>query len=203
MYDKNRKARHASGRPGFSRQPRRMVRMEIQYRNIAYSDLSTELFSAFTRTQVVTDCWRIVNGTWVIQSDPFIDDWDEMDRIFLVQCLKNTLQTGGLLHGAFAGNQLKGFVSVESTLFGSEKQYADLTSIHVSQEMRGLGIGRNLFEAAKRYARKAGAKKLYISAHSAVETQAFYRSMGCVAALEREKRHIEQEPFDCQLEYLL
>lgn len=88
-------------------------------------------------------------------------------------------------------------------LFGSQKQYADLTSIHVSQDVRGLGIGRNLFEAAKEYARKRGAKKLYISAHSAVETQAFYKAMGCIEALEYDKHHVESEPYDCQLEYIL
>lgn len=177
--------------------------MEITYREIAYSELNRDLFSGFTRTQIVTDCWRRVDGQWVIKSDPFVDDWDEEDFAFLVQCLKNTVKTGGLLYGAFADNKLKGFVSVESALFGSERQYADVTCIHVSQDMRGLGIGRNLFEAAKGYAQKTGAKKLYISAHSAVETQAFYKSMGCVEALEYEKHHVEKEPFDCQLEYIL
>lgn len=147
--------------------------------------------------------WRIVNGRWIIKSDPFIDDWDEKDFVFLIKCLKNTAKTGGLLYGAFAANQLKGFISVESTLFGSEKQYADVTCIHVSQDMRGLGIGRNLFESAKVYAKKIGATKLYISAHSAVETQAFYKAVGCVKALEYDKHHIEKEPFDCQLEYIL
>lgn len=181
----------------------RLETMEITYREVVYSELNRELFSAFTRTQIVTDCWRIVNGQWVIKSDPFIDDWDEKDFIFLIKCLKHTVQTGGLLYGAFADNKLKAFISVESALFGSEKQYVDLTSIHVSQDMRGLGIGRNLFEAAKEYAKKAGAKKLYISAHSAVETQEFYRAMGCVEALEYEKNHVAREPFDCQLEYVL
>ena len=45
-----------------------------------------------------------------------------------------------------------------------------------------------------------GAKKLYISAHSAVETQAFYRAMGCVEAQEYNQKHVEAEPYDCQME---
>lgn len=175
--------------------------MEIVYREIGYPELNTELFSAFIRTQIVTDCWRRADGQWVIKGDPFIDDWDDKDFAFLVECLQNTVKTGGLLYGAFADGKLKGFVSVENELFGSEKQYVDLTSIHVSQDMRGLGIGRRLFEAAKEFGRKKGAKKLYISAHSAVETQAFYKAMGCVEALEYEERHVAKEPFDCQLEY--
>ena len=50
------------------------------------------------------------------------------------------------------------------------------------------------------WAKQKGAKKLYISAHSAVESQAFYKSMGCVEAEVYNKKHVEDEPYDCQLE---
>ena len=43
-----------------------------------------------------------------------------------------------------------------------------------SSEFRGQGIGRQLFEAGKAEARKAGAEALYISACSSEETIAFY-----------------------------
>lgn len=46
-------------------------------------------------------------------------------------------------------------------------------------------------------------KKLYLSAHSAVETQAFYAAMGCVEAREYNEAHVASEPFDCQMEYAL
>lgn len=175
----------------------------IIYRPIEYSEIDTNLFASFVRRQIVEDCWRKVDGQWTIKSDPFIDDWSEGDYIFLVKCLRNTIRMGGGVFGAFSDEKLKGFVSVEGILFGSEKQYADLSSIHVSQDMRGVGIGRKLFMEAEEYAKKCGAKKLYISAHSAVETQAFYKAMGCVEALEYNKQHVEKEPFDCQLEYTL
>lgn len=42
-----------------------------------------------------------------------------------------------------------------------------------------------------------------ISAHSAIETQRFYRSLGCVDAAQPLQKHVEAEPFDCQLEYRL
>ena len=105
--------------------------------------------------------------------------------------------------GFFLDNALKGFVSVESSLFGNTEKYLDLTSLHVSADLRGNGIGKALFLKAGRWAKAHGAKKLYISAHSAVETQAFYRSMGCVEAQEYNRQHVEAEPFDCQLEYLI
>lgn len=52
----------------------------------------------------------------------------------------------------------------------------------------------------KGFAREKNAKKLYISAHSAVESPAFYKAMGCVEAKEYNAEHVEKEPYDCQLE---
>lgn len=52
-------------------------------------------------------------------------------------------------------------------------------------------------------AKENGAKKLYISSHSAIESQNFYKSLGCVEAKEYNKAHVENEPCDCQLEFVL
>ena len=171
----------------------------VQYRTLRENELCRELFGGFIRHQVVTKCWRREKGEWVIREDPFIDDWTEADYRTLISCLKNTVSTGGVVYGAFIAGTLKGFASVEPDFMGKEGQYLDLSSIHVSEDARGTGIGRALFLMAKEWARARGAKKLYISAHSAVETQAFYRSMGCVEALEYDRRHVDREPFDCQM----
>ena len=79
----------------------------------------------------------------------------------------------------------------------------DLSSLHVSEDMRRHGIGKCLFEAARDWARGQGAGKLYISSHSAIESQRFYEAMGCVDAVWRDPRHVEAEPYDRQLEYVL
>lgn len=175
----------------------------IVYRKIEAKELNRDLFAQFERHQVVGKCWRYVNAEWVIQDDPFIDQWSEEDYAFLVKCLKHTIETGGLLEGAFVDGILKGFVSVESEPLGKKKNYLDLSCIHVSEEMRGHGIGRTLFSMAAAWAKEHGGEKLYISAHSAVETQAFYRSLGCVEAEEYNEEHVKQEPYDCQMEYIL
>ncbi len=175
----------------------------LQYRNLTQNELCPELFGHFVRHQVVTKCWRREEGKWVIRDAPFVDDWTEEDYRFLVSCLKNTLLSGGFVRAAFLDHMLKGFVSVEAALFGREQKYLDLTSIHVSEDMRGLGIGRELFLSAKKWAKEKGASKLYISAHSSVESQAFYRKMGCVEAAVYNRQHVEAEPFDCQLECAL
>ena len=161
------------------------------------------IFKDFVRRQVVTDCLRKIDGKWVVKSDPFIDDWTEEDYKKLVSCLKNTADTGGFVCVAYVDGLLKGFVSVEPGFFGERNKYLDLSSIHVSEDMRGKGIGAKLFAAASKWAKSRGAEKLYISSHSAVESQAFYKKMGCVEAEEYNLGHVEKEPYDCQLEYVL
>lgn len=172
----------------------------FQYRNLYVDELDRGLFNEFIRHQEVTKCWRKENNEWIIKEEPFIDDWTETDYQILISCLKNTIIIGGFVHGAFYNGNLKGFVSVEPDLFGGEQKYLDLSSIHVSEDMRSKGIGAALFMAAKEWAKRNGAHKLYISAHSAVESQAFYKKMGCVEAEVYCQKHVNEEPYDCQLE---
>lgn len=173
---------------------------DITYRRLVFEEITPALFGEFNRRQIVTKCWRKIDGEWVIRDDPFIDDWSAEEYAYLCECLRKTIAEGGFVYGAFRNGVLKGFVSVENGIFGGEHQYMDLSSIHVSEELRGHGIGTALFLAAKAWAKEHGAKKLYISAHSAVESQAFYKKMGCVEAMLYNKEHVEKEPFDCQLE---
>ena len=172
----------------------------IQYRALDIEEIERDLFRDFIRRQKVTDCWRKENTSWVIKSDPFIDDWSENDYQTLTDCLKNTVSAGGFVYAAFSDGRLKGFGSVEPEIFEDSQKYMDLSSIHVSEDQRGHGIGRSLFGAAKEWAKSRGAKKLYISAHSAVESQSFYQAMGCCEAQVYNLKHVEAEPYDCQLE---
>jgi len=175
----------------------------MEYRELKYAEITRELFVRFERHQTVTHCWRKINGSWQIQNIPFIDQWSEDEYCELVECLKNTLSTGGVVYGAFASEILKGFSSVESKTFGENFEYLDLSSIHVSEDMRGKGIGKELFRLTAGWARANGGKKLYISAHSSVESQAFYKAMACTEAKEYNTEHVEKEPCDCQLEFCL
>ncbi len=175
----------------------------IEYRILREQEIDRNLFHYFIRRQVVTECLRRESDAWVVRADPFIDDWTEKDYQTLTERLRETARTGGFVCGAFSDGKLKGFASVVNGFFGGENRYLDLMLLHVSQDMRGKGIGKALFLAAAEWARKQGAKKLYISAHSAVESQAFYRAMGCVEAAEYNPHHVAEEPYDCQMEYVL
>lgn len=172
----------------------------ITCRRLTAGEIDRALFAGFVRRQEVTRCWRKIDGEWQVRDVAFTDDWSEEDFAFLVTCLRNTVHTGGAVFGAFEDGVLKGFASVEPGPLGKDGIYRDLSSLHVSQELRGRGIGRRLFKLAREFAREQGAQKLYISAHSAVETQAFYRAMGCTEAQEYDPAHAQKEPCDCQLE---
>ena len=174
-----------------------------EYRVLKENEINRSLFNCFIRRQEVDLCLRRENGAWVVRSDPFVDDWSEEDYKVLIKCLKNTIVSGGFVCGAFLNGKLKGFVSVGNGFFGGENENHDLSSLHVSADMRRKGIGKALFLLAANRAKADGAKKLYISAHSAIESQAFYRAMGCAEATEYNKKHVEAEPYDCQLEYAL
>jgi len=175
----------------------------ITIRDVLADELDLSLFSHFNRYQKVQRCWRKENGEWVLCDAAFTEQWSEKEYAFLVECLKNTLSDGGAVVGAFESNTLVGFVSVENKPFGEHNEYLQLSSIHVSYEQRSYGNGRRLFHIACEKAKALGAKRLYISAHSSEESQAFYKSLGCIEAVEYNEKLVAAEPFDCQLEFIL
>ena len=177
--------------------------MNTNFITLSDGMITTELFSEFHRHQVVTKCHRKIDGEWVIIDNPFVEDWGEKEFEYLVKCLNNTVATGGVVIGAFDGSRLVGLASAENTFFGSRGQYLELSCIHVTEELRGKGIGKKLFWLICEWAKGKGAKNLYISAHSSVESQSFYKAVGCIEAEEYSSVHVENEPFDCQLEYVL
>ncbi len=178
-----------------------MNKTMIKYRFLTAEEISPKLFAGFQRRQEVTHCWRKEDGQWVIRpAERTIGDWGEKEHAFICWCLCNTLASGGMVAGAFADGCLKGILSVEAEPFGSRKQYLEIPFLQVSREMRGNGIGRQLFAMAKTFAAEKGAEKLYISSNPAVETQAFYKAMDCVEAEEYSEAHVRQGPLDCQIE---
>ena len=177
--------------------------MSMQFIQLGEEQIELSLLRGFRRHQEETNCWRKENGRWQLKNIPFVEEWSEAEYAFLVKCLKNTDHTGGFVLGAFDEERLVGFASVENKPFGSKNQYVQLSCIHVSEESRGMGIGKRLFVIASEAGRRLGAEKLYISAHSAKESQAFYHAMGCIEAREYSKELSEAEPCDCQLEFVL
>lgn len=174
-----------------------------RYLRLSPPEIGPSFLDGFARKQQVTRCLRKSGGAWVARDIAFTDDWSAEERRALSARLQRVAADGGFVFSAWNGDVLAGFIAVAPAAFGSACAYLDLLELHVAETLRGYGIGRRLFSAAVDWARTRGADALYISAHSAVETQAFYRAMGCAEAREYNAAHVAAEPCDCQLEYRL
>ena len=178
--------------------------LNITYKQLNIDDIHPNILNDFNRYQEVTKCWRKQNGEWVLVDNRFIDDWDEAKKKELATVyLPGTIERGGTVFGAFDGEKLIGFFALAGNLIGSRKQYIRLISLQVSYEYRHKGIGKKLFALCVDAAKKFGAEKMYISAHSSQESQAFYRAMKCVETEEIIPELFEIEPFDVHMEYIL
>ena len=112
--------------------------------------------------------------------------------------MKKIVLKGGKLIIAKAKGKVIGFACLESEKFNDG--YLNLDIIQVSKPYRRQGIGAQLFLLIEREAKKLKAKKLYISGHPNIYTQAFYKKMGCVLAKQINQELYDKEPLDIQLE---
>jgi serine/threonine-protein kinase len=176
----------------------------IIYKQLNDEDIQPNALKGFNRYQVVKKCWRNVDGKMVLIDNPFTEDWDEAKKSELATLyLPGTIQRGGVVLGAFDDGCMIGFAAIKGTPIGSKKQYLQLVSLQVSAEYRHKGIGRKLFEMCIDAVRKLGVPKMYISAHSSEESQAFYHAVGCINTEEIIPELFEQEPFDVHMEYVV
>ncbi len=175
----------------------------IEYVKLNASNFCVNSLDNFKRRQVVTHCWRSENGSYVLKPVTYTEDWGLQELRQVAEKIINALKVGAVAFGAVYCGEIIGFTLISNKLFGTENQYADLAEFYVSEPFRRKGVGRKLFGLSCRAAMEFGAKKLYISAHSAEESIAAYKSYGCVIALEINRRLAEKEPCDLQLEYNL
>lgn len=155
----------------------------------------------FILEQHVTHCWRKINGEYKLLPVCYTETWDISERRKTAQKIISALRRGATSIAAVIDDLIIGFALLSNRFYGKENQYVDLEEFYVSEPFRRNGIGKTLFEKICLKAKNLGAKKLYISAHSAEESIAAYKKYGCVTAQEPDAAHIEKEPFDLQLEY--
>lgn len=177
---------------------------DIDIKELSLKNLHVGLLKDMNRYQQVTKCLRVENNKKVIKDICFTEQWDDVEKEKIVsEEIKETLVHHGSLIGAFDKDKLVGFALLDGKTIGPKGDYIQLLHLHVSYDYRGEGIGKRLFESCAIKARDKGVKKLYISGHSAVETQAFYKSVGCQDATWLYDQQVELEPCDCQLEYIV
>ena len=177
--------------------------MMLTFQTLTSEELHPQLLQNFTRYQETRRAWVPIGDEIVLQDTYFVDEWDNEKKAKVVRQCRSALESGGIVSVVYRQNQVKGFSVLEGQRFGSGNQYIELTYLHISQELRGRGIGRQLFLFTCDQARRLEVPKLYISAHPAEETQAFYSAMGCVLTMEINPDILAREPLDIQLELTL
>lgn len=174
---------------------------DLQIIRLNTADFNENSLNDFILKQRVTKCWRKIDDNYKLVPVSYTEEWS------LSQCKKTAqkiiaeLNCGSAAFAAVLNNSVVGFALLSYKLFGSEKQYIELVEFYVTENLRRRGIGKLLFDKICAEAKNSGAKKLYISAHSAEESIAAYKKYGCVPAEEPDAAHIAKEPFDLQLEF--
>ncbi|MED1865045.1 GNAT family N-acetyltransferase [Fictibacillus nanhaiensis] len=172
---------------------------------VSATQLTDDFLLEFNRYQETKQVWYVEDGAYKIKDDYFIDDWSTERKVQIIQELRRCVCGGGVVVAAWKQKQLVGFGNLESERFGSDEQYLELPYLHVSNDARGMGIGKKLFAVCCYEAKRLEGKKLYIAAHPSIESQNFYRTVGClpVPAEEVNENIFKREPLDIQLEKTL
>lgn len=177
--------------------------MEIRYEKLNHGNFGGHSLDEFRRYQTITECWQNVDGKLKLVPNNFTEDWSVEKCREVAAGISCKLENGLSAFGALCGNRLVGFVTVEHEIFGNSAKYVNLEQFQVSEDFRGKGTGRKLFALACFEAKNLRAQKLYISAHSSKESQAAYKALGCVPAVEVNEKMAAEEPFDIQMEFVL
>lgn len=177
--------------------------MIIKYKKLSVENFSMTSLDNFQRYQEVFYCWRNINGKYMLQPIHYIEDWSFYEKRRLAEKILNGIVNGGIAYAAVINDEIVGFAYLDGKLFGSKNQYIDLAEFYVSKPQRRKGIGKKLFDMVCNGAKELGAMKIYISAHSAEESIAAYKSYDCVLAEEINIDLAEMEPCDLQMEYCL
>jgi len=186
-----------------------IVRESLACRAMTVEDLHTGMMDSFSRYQEIKQVYRkrrILPGHRIVKlRRSKIDNWSAEEKTVFIRnwfihhvFLRQYYPGQPRVFAAFRGNQVAAF-AVWDLYWGKEQGYAVLLRLFVSRECRRMGFGRQLFELCADAARAEGAQKLFISAEPPVETQDFYRSLGCTAA----KKRLYGPKNDLPLEYKL
>jgi len=159
--------------------------MNVAFRDLVRDDLRPDLLDGFNRFQKVERYWEMRDERWVLIESAFVMDWSlDYKRRVATQEFPELINSGGTLIGAFHGKTLVGFAGLDATLIGSRNQYLWLDKLHVANEYRGSGIGREMFTRIAAAASALGGAKLYICSNPSEDSQSFYRALGCEHAIE-------------------
>ena len=176
---------------------------EIRYQRLNADNFTAHSLDDFVRHQTVTESWRKIAGDWKLMPNVYEENWSQAQCREIAEDVVHNIKLDQTGFGAFDRERIVGFATVSHRIFGAAARYVQLVCFQISEEYRRQGIGKKLFLMTCEEARRLGAEKLYISAHSSKESQAAYRALGCMPAEEINEGLAAAEPFDVQMEYRL
>jgi ribosomal protein S18 acetylase RimI-like enzyme len=129
-----------------------------------------------------------------------IPPWGDAELERIKARVAPKLAAGGVLLGAFAGDQLVGAAVLSGRFVSQPQDHLELAFLYIDNSHRGRGIGKTLLEEVSRSARDRGASGLYISASDTDSAVRFYLKEGCRLAHQIDpKIAAENEPTDIHL----
>lgn len=154
------------------------------------------------RREVIENTYILENGVLSLNPDYWnMHGWPKADIEKNTQHLVDCFDQGGWFYGLFDNDQLIGVAVLENRFIGQPADMLQLMFLHVSHDYRDQGFGTQLFELAKRTARRRGAQRLYISATPSEHTIHFYIRLGCVVSPQPDPELFALEPEDIHMEY--
>lgn len=166
---------------------------EFVIKQLHTSDIFPGLLDTFAHSQKITKKWIKNREDWALTDVPILREWSPEKRIWISEYMSQQINRGGITVGAFYGAHLIGFCCVDGVLSGDSAKYANLTMLFIDDTWKRNGIGKILFQEARRHAIVLGAEKIFISAIPSVETIAFYLKMGCYDAKEIVEAFVDSE----------
>lgn len=176
----------------------------IVLREVAYGEITEDWLDSFERYQESTQWYHYEGDELVLGEEWFVDDWDLEEKREKAAFIRQSLTEGAALIAAFHTPELcqgadnagtaRESAAASNTMDPAQAEtlagftlvlppvkdgYAELSKLHVARSMRHKGLGRALFLEAKRAARAMGAQWLFMATNPAMETQQFYRAVGC------------------------
>ncbi len=139
------------------------------------------------------------NGLELVDAPFDVPGWEPGKAEAMTPVFEASFDAGRWFGGAFDGGRLVGIAVLESEFFGADGRTLQLSFLHVSDETRGTGVGKALFERARSEAGRRGAARMYVSASQTERTVRFYLARGCQVLSEPDARLFALEPEDIHL----
>jgi len=149
------------------------------------------------RSEVIDGAYRLRSGALVLEEGrQELLGWPlgVLEKETAVQL--TLFDRGGVIYGAFFGERLVGFMSLDSRPVCGMHDRLLLDTLHVDCNFRGRGIGCKLLEHARSIAREMGASSLYVSSKPTRRTVEFYLHRGFTVADEYDPEQLEHYPED-------